>query len=210
MDLIFNKNNFDFWQFYMDNYDQIELIIWKFCWKYVDVYDPEDLHSELLLRLQRSCFHEDYNPELSKFNTFFTTRVRGYAIQIVNSHRYQENFYDRDEKDKKHFYTQYYIKDINGTKGEKHFDETLPEELKVRADFDNDILLDEITSIVEPTLSDRNKKILGFLNAGFSRNDISAIFNVSVQTIGNCCQKIKDCYYKVCKREGIILEKEKI
>jgi len=213
MNLTFNKENFDFWQFYMDNYEELETIIWKFCWKYKDMYDPNDIHSEILLRLHRSHFHEDYKPELSNINTYLTNIIRGYAATIANNHRNKENFYMKikeNQEEKRCFHNQFFIEDINGMKkADIAHKSTIPEELQINPDFDNQILIDELISLVRSKVPEREKKIVDFLSLGYSRKDIAHTFKVTVQAVSNHCQSIKDTFKRTCKLEGITFGSKK-
>jgi hypothetical protein len=77
------KYSTDFWTFYMDNKTDMDKILWRVCWSYRNVIDPEDLHSKLLIRLQRSGMLDEFDPAKSSLNTYVTQRVRGYTSYIL-------------------------------------------------------------------------------------------------------------------------------
>jgi len=83
-----------FWTFYRKNEKEFGRIIWQAAWKYKNTVDPEDMHSELLLRMHRSDFLESFNPQKSILGTFVTGRVMGYAAHIAG--RYSRNCHPFD------------------------------------------------------------------------------------------------------------------
>jgi len=73
----------DFWQFYKANVEDIEVILNRICRKYQHKYDPQDMHSELLVRLHKSDFLKRFDPSRSQLNTYLTRQVWGTASHIV-------------------------------------------------------------------------------------------------------------------------------
>jgi len=77
------KYSTNFWVFYMENKADIDTIIWRVCWAYRNIIYPEDLHTELLVRLQRSQMLKEYDATKSSLNTYVTQRVWGYSSYIL-------------------------------------------------------------------------------------------------------------------------------
>lgn len=68
----------DFWAFYKQNGTAIEDVITAQIFRYapyLNRYDREDLHQDILLRMHRCNILGQYNPALSAFNTYLTGHV---------------------------------------------------------------------------------------------------------------------------------------
>jgi len=73
----------DFNKFYEKNRTEIDKYIWSTAWKYQHILEAEDMFQEIVLRLARSTFLRDWNEKKAALNTYFTNRVRGYALHII-------------------------------------------------------------------------------------------------------------------------------
>jgi len=74
----------DFWSFYQANRNDIERIICHVCKQYVsDAVPPEDLRSEILLRLAQSNFLSTYTPAIATLNSYLSSMARGYARHAI-------------------------------------------------------------------------------------------------------------------------------
>ena len=84
-----------FWNFYNKNNTEVERIIWDACWRHQEAVDPDDMHQDLIVRLQRSNFLRRFDPKQAQLGTYFTGRVNGYAQHIVAKTLKHERHYDQ-------------------------------------------------------------------------------------------------------------------
>jgi RNA polymerase sigma factor (sigma-70 family) len=86
MGLIYNE---DFWEFYKLNQKDIDRLLWSAVWSvashFKNTIDPEDLKSEVILKLSRSGFLKTFDSTKSQLGTYFTQRAYGYARHAVTA-----------------------------------------------------------------------------------------------------------------------------
>jgi len=73
----------DFNTFYKKNRTEVDKYIWSTAWKYQHIIEAEDMFQEIVLRLARSTFLKKWNEKKAALNTYFTCRIRFYALHII-------------------------------------------------------------------------------------------------------------------------------
>ena len=77
--------NQDFWEFYMANKDDVDLIIEASCRMFQKVVPTEDMKMDILIKLCESEFLNRFDATQAKLNTYITSLVRGHAKNIAQS-----------------------------------------------------------------------------------------------------------------------------
>jgi len=163
MNLTYKK---DFWSFYNSNREGVEAIVGAACNRYASLVDPEDMHSELLLRLAKSSFLRRFNPDRSQLNSYLTATVRGYALHVVNDKRYQpegSGLYRLPVADMNY---------IPETAPEMSFLRTLP---STEDSLDYTALVSELRQSLTP----RARKLFDMKFAGYTHNEIAGALHLS-------------------------------
>lgn len=69
--------------FYTRNRTEIERYLRATANRYRHIVEEDDMFQEIVLRLINSTFLQDWDEKKSALNTFFTNRIRGYALHVV-------------------------------------------------------------------------------------------------------------------------------
>lgn len=75
----------DFNTFFKLNCKDVQKYVAVTSWKYAHIMDPEDLAQDIIVKLMNSSFLTDWDKRKSALRTFFTGRVRGYALHIITA-----------------------------------------------------------------------------------------------------------------------------
>lgn len=184
MELVYKNNTFDFWAFYEINKEEIEKIVWKASWKYQNIIDPEDMHTEILIRLYRSNFHNDFDSEKNSLNKYLVIKIYGYAGHIV------KDFNRRIKIDCMEESKRYLFPSINGVNTDNI--KEMIYEPSVDNDTEFNILKKEILEIIESSKLDKKQlKIFNYIYQGYSQIEIANLLNISPQSISINWQRIK-------------------
>lgn len=189
------KHSTDFWQFYLENQTDVEKILWHVCWAHRNTIDPEDLHTELLVRLQRSQMLTEYDPSKSSLNTYLTQRVWGYTSYIIKKerdfidplvHGHPCSSHHQDECD------------FNGDMN------------MVLADFNVDIneqfIVDTILENLKLKCTDSQWELIRLRLQGLSIREIheTGKFNCSQQRVNHEWVALKGWIIKECQKQGVL------
>ena len=87
MSLIYQR---EFWDFYRANQDEVDHLLWSAVWSVMKNYsehdiDPQDVKSEVVLRLYRSNFLKTFDSTKSQLITYFTQKAYNYTRHVVNA-----------------------------------------------------------------------------------------------------------------------------
>jgi hypothetical protein len=160
-----------YWAFYKVNEKEYNKILWDAAWKHKNTITPEDMHSDLLVRMHRSDFLTSFDPSKSLFGTFVTGRVLGYASHILTSHLNETkglnralcsglNYIEEDGADAS--------SELNSI-DEIVTEEDLPVESTVDISLFDDTIMQELNRILLPL----EARIFQYFKTGYSHSEIA-------------------------------------
>lgn len=189
-----------FWTFYRANAKDAEKILWAASWKFHGNMEPAEIYNELILRLHRSNFLKDFNPELAQFGTFFVGRAEGYAKHILTRLI--------KESSRKPMIS---ISDIESTDEDSYGGYT-PTELVTQPDCEGKVSCTEVMNIAEQSLTDFQKNVWRMtVEDGYNEKEISEKLSTPDNTVTknyvhSNMDKTKRVIVKVCTKNGLVAE----
>lgn len=193
------ETDWDFWKFYKENFEDVETIIWKVCWQNKKRYDPEDLHSEILLRLHRNNPLKRFDPSASQLNTYLTQRVWYESLHILTEDKAEQDA-DRNRV---------LIKGLNAVDPSSHFDENALPELTCEDDaLEEDISTKDLIQKIQKKLPASLNKIFMLRLKGFSFTAIARMYGVSCWCVCKRCEKIRNLSARLLKRNNVCVTKQ--
>jgi RNA polymerase sigma factor (sigma-70 family) len=191
MHLIY-ETGWNFWKFYQENQKDVETILWRTCWQNKNRYDPEDMHSEILLRLYNHNPLETYDPSESQLNTYLTGRIWHESQHVLAQ--------QKDVCSKK----QILVKGINTIDplSSMYEEESLPE-LIGGNEIEDEVCTKDLIEKVNKRLPDSLKKIFALRLAGLNFTTIAKIYGVSCWFICRKCAKIQKLSARFLKRNAV-------
>jgi RNA polymerase sigma factor (sigma-70 family) len=166
-----------FWNFYNQNKDEVERIIWDACWRHQNAVDPHDMHQDLIVRLHRSNFLRRFDPKQAQLGTYFTGRVNGYARHIVSKTLKQERYYD-----------QALCIEFNKT-DEEH---NASPELALEPDIEESLFNEEVFQHACDLLTNVQKTFFKMYLEGHDAGEIAKAFSITTHNFMHQWQEIKE------------------
>lgn len=196
-----------FWLFYQENRAEFENLLWNACWsfkrKYNTLIEIEDMHTEILLRMHRSDFLNDYDVSKSQFGTFVTGRVYGYAQHFIFN-TLKDNFIIEESEDTKSF-----TKRFENLSGES--EEDLPYQRREQLCY-NDSGCETYGPLLEKFmegLNDIKKKIATlYYIEGYSLADVAHMLDIPQSLARYNLYTIRDVFIKHAERIGFMGSKK--
>jgi len=190
----------DFWEFYTANQKKATSIIEINTWKYSKAVGLRDLRQEILLRIARSDFMEQWDPSKSSLLTYFANKVRGYAAHIFDAMTYKPVYTTKltDASDitgtsrKGYPVRRKYYPELNGGVDGRHTleDPQTPEDSAIAAD---------ILGMAQKS----EKRVIAYYVSGYSATGISQILKLSRSIVNHLIASYKT---RVAKEFGITME----
>jgi hypothetical protein len=186
----------DFWKFYTKNRTTVDRIIDACLTPYTGRLNLRDAKQEILLRLHRCDALGNYNPELSRLNTWLTTLVGRY-VQTLLKIEIKKPYWDPwptqevdDPMYDRHTLERINVPSINGMAVEK--DDELPFELSSENDnIDDRITSRELVTLLKSKLTPEMNHMVDLLKEGVSIVDVANAFKTSPQFIAQKMSTIK-------------------
>lgn len=156
----------NFIEFYKENFEDVERLIWKIARRYGGSKDSmlnaEELHSRLLLKLGKSTVLDEYVPEKAKLSSYLTERIIGYTRHII-AKQYSErslpipkkhmNSEEKKRRKKERYNVLVPLDIIDENGGMKSID------IPIRYNVESAITLREIKDFAKSKLTERQFKI---------------------------------------------------
>jgi len=179
-----SKENFDFWDFYLQNKREVDGIIWSVCWAHQEYFNPNEMYSEIIIRLHRSKFVEQFDPNKgSIFSTYLSMKVENYARHVI------ERDFRRRKIDCMTEYQRILFNDINAMNGTEN--EDTARELLSQDDVEEDFMFNEMCECVTSKLKEKAQIAFSMIFEGYAKCDIAEVLGCTSAYMTQLSQKIK-------------------
>jgi RNA polymerase sigma factor (sigma-70 family) len=191
---LISDDNERYWAFYNANEKEFDKILWSVAWTHANNVEPEDMHSDLLLRMSRSDFIMSFNPTKSSFGTFVTGRVYGYASHIIDKHfnaiHMNSSKADNGLRDTTKDLAQVLSSDFNSINVEEDTD--VSSELRIEEDFDLSLTKEEELQEINRALLPKEVRVFNlYYKKDYNLTEISEKIGMSSNYARAALNKIK-------------------
>jgi RNA polymerase sigma factor (sigma-70 family) len=175
---------YNFWNFFVNNYKDIELIIRSVANKYAALINPDDMHEELIISLQRNDVLSQYNSSKAQLNTFLTMKVQGYAKHLLTKRLKEPGTVD--------------IETLNPSKNdfqEYGTDGNIPlTQLKtlITPSTEEDLIVKEVFSSIKKKLDTVQQEVLERKCMGYSNKEIAQDLNCTISKVSKCMDLVRN------------------
>lgn len=205
----------DFNVFFKLNQKEIQKYVDIVSWKYAHIMDPDDIAQEIILKLMKSSFLTDWEEERAALQTFFTQRIRGYALHAITK-EIRRVFSISKETDNEGTVTESFTplyeqldkeRDFSNYNAESkgYFHEIASDE----PSQEEDLFYNEIMKLFQGKISEFEMRIYELHRYGHTFDEIKAILSethgetYSYSYIRNRCHKVIEIMLKILSNEGV-------
>jgi RNA polymerase sigma factor (sigma-70 family) len=189
----------NFWEFYRKNTRVVEDIFSAQVWRlasYLPSYEMDDLHQDVLCRLNRCNILSRFDPEKASFNTYFTGTIRGYIMNWL-SLRNNPNPSWRSSCGDSLSYKRVFYKTLNGG---CHEDAGVSEDIPSKECLEETYALHEMIGLIRKSLPEKYWKLFDLFYAGLNKQDIAKSLNISATAVSAMASKLSACGSKILER----------
>lgn len=193
-----------FWTFYLDNKQDLDRIIYAAARKYQAVIPVNEMHTEVLIKLEGRKVLESFDPSKSRLNTFMTGRIRGYASHVFEEARRTLLWRDGVKATEEGFgdgrivWTQVYMQDLNSPSSEN---EAPLFTLADDTETDTTALYNSYVRKIKSRLQKDLKIVFDCQLQDMSQREIAEQLKSAPAAIHIKCTKVRKIAEKVLKRK---------
>jgi RNA polymerase sigma factor (sigma-70 family) len=169
----------NFWTFYKQNVVAIEDILLAQISNaafYLDQNDRDDLHQDVLCRLDRCKILSHFNPTRSAFNTFLTGTILGYIRNWLNVHN-RKCIWRPGKGSEALRYERVFYTSLNGV--DEKSNELIPDDLPFDGGVEREYSAREQVELLRNNLPGKYKAIFNLLHVGLSKAEIAENFRLT-------------------------------
>ena len=199
--------------FYEKNRKEIDKYLLAAAWNYRHIVETDDMFQEIVLKLMKSSFLQDWDKEKgAALKTFFTGRIRGYALHVVTQKLKEYCVKKTKDEDVK---LPVFIRldrdyDFSGTVNDYESSGNYSVDLPEEATEEEETFYNEVLSLFKKEVSPLQAEIYILHWKGYDYREIERKINdkyeddepISYNTIRNKCIQATEIMLKILTSEG--------